>query len=189
MTFPEDSIFYQTGYAIEKIMKVVDLDFQGQYTQVVQFRQLYFIDFQKQRFAEIDTAFITHLGSQKLIWKPLSQKRYGIQVNFIYYRGEPIGKKEMTVRGIKYSTIGYTCIHPGYPENGSSFTIYLQKKSDGPQFFNNLESRFQARVGAIKVVYPGNQGQALISVRCQDGSPYALSRLLSSIVSHHSAVF
>jgi len=187
--FPEDSIFYHNGYAIEKIMQIVDLNWQGRYTQMAKFRQLYFIDFQKQRFADIDTSFITKLGSQKLKWKPLTEKNVGIQVGFIYYREEPVVKKEMLVGGVKYSTISYTCINPGHPENGSSVTIYLQRKSGGPQFFNNLEGRFKARVSSIKVVYPFNQGQAMISVRGQDGAPFALSRLISDIVARRQAVF
>lgn len=178
--FPDDSIFYYKGYSIEKIIVNNELTIGNTFTKVEQVKEFYFIDYSMQQFFK--TASLDKFGSiTKPEWFNLHKKLLGVQFYFQYYKDEKYLEKDTTVQNNMYKLVRF-CAQQNQLK-GTLMTFYLQPDPKAPIFNYNIESAFKSKIRMIRAVYPGDQGEVIISINyIKKTSDYYIISLINDII-------
>ncbi len=97
--FPDDSIFYHDGYAIEKVMAIHDQIENEMTTTTEKLHGYYFIDSGAERFFPF-SSLNSASHSNNASWIKLSGKPMGLQLYFPYYNGEKVLQKDTLLREV-----------------------------------------------------------------------------------------
>ncbi len=159
---PDDSIFYSSGYAIEKITSSDDVNFAGISETIENTKGYYFIDFTEKNFFESDSLHqLQNLKSPT--WNSLLNKKFGLQLFFKYYDGEKYHSKDTLIQSEPHKVIWFISSQPQLKD--VKFTFLLKKDKSAPPINYNIEEHFNSNIKKIIAVYPSNQGNVYISIK------------------------
>lgn len=162
---PDDSIFYNNGFALEKIMGIHEMIVDNKSNVTEKPKGFCFIDFSKGRFFSIDSiSQANRIKSPE--WKKISEKKVGLNFNFSYYIAEKYTLKDTVINKLKYKLMRYVSEQTGQ-NKGALMTVYINPTLESPSFFPNIENKIKGRVSMISVTYPNNQGRLWVTIEAK----------------------
>jgi hypothetical protein len=158
--FPNDSIFVCGDRTVQQVMRLDQFDFQGKVSLMQSVETYYLIDFNKGLFKDLGRDL--EQKTEKIPWKDLREKRYGIDFRGDLHFSENFKIKDTVYEGKKIKKISYTA------ENREKYDILLEPFSSEerePVFFDVIEPRFKGRVVKMTTSYPDGKGMVVYTTK------------------------
>lgn len=150
--FPDDSVFIDNEFAIEKVIRIDETEFFGA-TSIKQSLDRYnFIDFKKGLYKNIEKNLDPDF--ENIPWEDISKKKFAIDFSAKWENSEIYKTKDTIYEGIKVKKIEYTSI------TNEKYEIYLQPNLSKTQdfvFYKGIEDKYNGEVLKMVVTYPNHK--------------------------------
>lgn len=176
LKLPDDSIFVSHQLAVQKVMRIELLDFNGKTDLKESLETHYLINFDTNMFKDIGK---DHKAENiKIPWKPLSEKKMGFKFTAIWHKNEPYKIENSILEGKKVKKVIYLT------KAGEGYEVYLQPcsaKNRPPVFFGGLEDKFQGVLLKMIITYPEKKGSFTYTTKFVQFKKHELLKVLEKL--------
>lgn len=149
LKFPDDSIFIDNEFAIEKVIRIYQKDSMGIIETKQSLDRYNLIDFKKGLHKNIGKNLEADI--KNIPWSDLSKKEVSMDFSATWENSEIYKTKDTIYEGIKVKKIEYIS------NTNKTYEIYLKPNSSKNQdfvFYKGIEDKYQGEVLKLKYTYP-----------------------------------
>ncbi|TDO19342.1 hypothetical protein [Pedobacter duraquae] len=157
--FPPDSIFIESNYGIEPLIRTSDIEMNGSISTSSDVNQYYLINFAKQTFQSTNSLTRPFSKPEKF-----SQKKLGLDIAFKYRDNEKFKLENILISGKAARKVSYVSELPNFKGFTIIFTLISKSRYSYPSLFPNIESEFGGVVQKIEIIPANKQGTIIRDV-------------------------
>ena len=154
--FPNDSIFVNNEFSVQKVMRLDLYDFNGK-TDIIESLDVYYlIDFKKGLYKDLGRTL--EKETKDIKWIDLKKKTLGFNFSNKWYDNQTYKIKDTVCEGEKIKKIIYTS------KENIKYDILLKQnlsKKQPPVLFTGIEDKFKGDLLKMIITYPDKQGTAV----------------------------
>lgn len=156
--FPDDSIFVNNEFALEKVMRLELFDYNGISTAKESVDAYFIINLKKGLYKDLERSL--EKETESIPWIELREKKLGFNFYGKWYENETYKMKDTIYNGKKVKKIKYVSAEH------LKYEILLQQnlpKNPSPVFFGGLEDKFKGDLLKMIITYPDKQGSFIFT--------------------------
>lgn len=154
--FPNDSIFFNNEFSIEKVIRLDFYDFYGKTDIIESLDAYYLIDLKKGLYKDLERSL--EKETKSISWVDLKKKNLGFNFCGGWYNNETYKIKDTIYKGEKIKKIKYVS------KTNIRYNILLKQnssKDQSPILFRGIEDKFKGDLLEMIITYPDKQGTAV----------------------------